>query len=116
MANTKQVRAANVLNNGYNQNFLGGDNRSLFGTNAAGAKQISVNAAALELSSSARPNGAAASSNVETAANQYSTESRLDVVIPEEANAAAASNATDFSPCNFNNKNMLKPLSLSILA
>ena len=37
MANTKQVRAANVLNNGFNQNFLGGDNRSLFGTNAAGA-------------------------------------------------------------------------------
>ena len=67
------------------------------GTNAAGAKQISVNAAALELSSSARPNGAAASSNVETAANQYSTESRLDVVIPEEANAAAASNAVSYN-------------------
>jgi len=37
MANTKQVRAANVLNNGFNGAFLGGDNVSLFGTNAAGA-------------------------------------------------------------------------------
>jgi hypothetical protein len=37
MANTKQVRAANVLNNGFNGAFLGGDNVSLFGTNAAAA-------------------------------------------------------------------------------
>ena len=37
MANTKQVRAANVLNNGFNGAFLGGDNRSLFGTAAGGA-------------------------------------------------------------------------------
>ena len=36
MANTKQVRAANVLNNGFSANFLGGDNRSLFGTDSAG--------------------------------------------------------------------------------
>ena len=37
MANTKQVRAANVLNNGFNGAFLGGDARSLFGTAAGGA-------------------------------------------------------------------------------
>ena len=37
MANTKQVRAANVLNNGFSGSFLGGDDRSLFGTNAAAA-------------------------------------------------------------------------------
>jgi len=37
MANTKQVRAANVLNNGFSGSFLGGDARSLFGTNAASA-------------------------------------------------------------------------------
>ena len=37
MANTKQVRAANVLNNGFNGAFLGGDNVSLFGTAAGGA-------------------------------------------------------------------------------
>jgi hypothetical protein len=36
MANTKQVRAANVLNNGFNAAFLGGDGVSLFGQNAAG--------------------------------------------------------------------------------
>ena len=36
MANTKQVRAANVLNNGFNGAFLGGDNRSLFGVPAGG--------------------------------------------------------------------------------
>jgi len=37
MANTKQVRAANILNNGFSASFLGGDDRSLFGTNAAAA-------------------------------------------------------------------------------
>ena len=37
MANTKQVRAANILNNGFSASFLGGDDRSLFGTNAASA-------------------------------------------------------------------------------
>ena len=37
MANTKQVRAANVLNNGFSGSLLGGDDRSLFGTNAASA-------------------------------------------------------------------------------
>ena len=37
MANTKQVKAANVLNNGFSGSFLGGDDRSLFGTNAASA-------------------------------------------------------------------------------
>jgi len=35
MAYTKQVKAANVLNNGFNQNFLGGDGVSLFGTNSS---------------------------------------------------------------------------------
>jgi len=37
MANTKQVRAANVLNNGFSASFLGGDDRSLFGVNSLGA-------------------------------------------------------------------------------
>ena len=37
MAYTKQVKGANVLNNGFNQNYLGGDGASLFGTNSAGA-------------------------------------------------------------------------------
>ena len=68
-----------------------GDN---YGT---GAKAVSTTGTAVELSSSARPNGIASASNVETVTNQYSAESRLDVVIPEEANAAATSNATDFS-------------------
>ena len=62
-----------------------------------GAKAVSTTGTAVELSSTRRPNGVAASSAAETVTNQFSTESRLDVVIPEEANAAAASNATDFS-------------------
>jgi hypothetical protein len=33
MANTKQVKAANVLNNGFDGNFAGGDGVSLFGNN-----------------------------------------------------------------------------------
>ena len=37
MANTKQVKAANVLNNGFDGNFAGGDGVSLFGNNAGGA-------------------------------------------------------------------------------
>ena len=36
MAYTKQVKAAAVLNNGFSQNYLGGDNVSLFGTNSSG--------------------------------------------------------------------------------
>ena len=32
MANTKQVKAANVLNNGFNSNFPGGDGKELFAT------------------------------------------------------------------------------------
>jgi hypothetical protein len=49
MANTKQVRAANVLNNGFNGAFLGGDNRSLFGTNAnTQATPTDLNETALE--------------------------------------------------------------------
>jgi len=35
MAHTKQVKAAAVLNNGFNGAYLGGDGVSLFGTNAA---------------------------------------------------------------------------------
>lgn len=38
MAYTKQVKGAGVLNNGFNQNFLGGDSVSLFGVNAAGTR------------------------------------------------------------------------------
>jgi hypothetical protein len=37
MAYTKQVKAAAVLNNGFSQNYLGGDGVSLFGTNGAGS-------------------------------------------------------------------------------
>src|SRR6056300_458266 len=33
MANTKQVKAANVLNNGFNSSFPGGDGKELFATN-----------------------------------------------------------------------------------
>lgn len=36
MAYTKQVKAASVLNNGFSQNYLGGDGVSLFGTNSSG--------------------------------------------------------------------------------
>jgi len=61
------------------------------------AKTVSTSVDALELSSSLRPNGAAASSNVETATNVYASESRLDVVIPEEPNAAADDNSISFS-------------------
>jgi hypothetical protein len=35
MAYTKQVKAANVLNNGFSGSYLGGDNVSLFGTNSS---------------------------------------------------------------------------------
>ena len=37
MAYTKQVKGANVLNNGFSQNFLGGDGVSLFGTASNGS-------------------------------------------------------------------------------
>jgi hypothetical protein len=36
MAYTKQVKAASILNNGFSQNYLGGDGVSLFGTNSSG--------------------------------------------------------------------------------
>jgi hypothetical protein len=36
MAYTKQTKAAAVLNNGFNQNYLGGDGVSLFGYNSSG--------------------------------------------------------------------------------
>lgn len=61
-------------------------------SNAANA--VSITATALELSSSRRPNGASASSAAETATNVFATESRLDVVLPEEANAAVAAAST----------------------
>lgn len=38
MAHTKQVKAAAVLNNGFNQNVLGGDGVSLFGINSGGTR------------------------------------------------------------------------------
>ena len=38
MAYTKQVKAASILNNGFSQNFLGGDSVSLFGINGAGTR------------------------------------------------------------------------------
>ena len=38
MAYTKQVKAASVLNNGFSQNYLGGDNVSLFGVNSSGTR------------------------------------------------------------------------------
>ena len=38
MAYTKQVKAASVLNNGFSQNFLGGDGVSLFGVNSGGSR------------------------------------------------------------------------------
>jgi len=37
MAYTKQVKGANILNNGFNGAYLGGDGVSLFGTNSAGS-------------------------------------------------------------------------------
>lgn len=37
MAYTKQVKAASILNNGFDQNYLGGDGVSLFGTNSSGS-------------------------------------------------------------------------------
>ena len=38
MSYTKQVKAANVLNNGFNGAFLGGDGVSLFGVNSSGTR------------------------------------------------------------------------------
>ena len=38
MAYTKQVKAASVLNNGFSQNYLGGDGVSLFGVNSGGSR------------------------------------------------------------------------------
>jgi len=61
-----------------------------------GAGQISlINTGFKELSSTFAPNSTA--SNAETATNLYPTQSRLDVIIPEEANVAAATNAVFFT-------------------
>jgi len=38
MAYTKQVKAAGVVNNGFSQNYLGGDGVSLFGVNSSGTR------------------------------------------------------------------------------
>ncbi|CAB4240938.1 hypothetical protein UFOVP228_67 [uncultured Caudovirales phage] len=38
MAYTKQVKAAAILNNGFSQNYLGGDTTSLFGVNGSGTR------------------------------------------------------------------------------
>ena len=67
-----------------------------YGTEQSNAvKNVSVTTGLVELSSSYNPN--IAGSNVDTASNLYVTESRLDVVIGAELNAAAASNAVSFS-------------------
>ena len=49
----------------------------------------------IELSSTFAPN--ATDSNTETSTDAYVIESRLDVILPEEANAAATTNAVSFS-------------------
>jgi len=65
-------------------------------TSAAAAGVISIDATdAFELSSTYAANST--TSNAEVATNVYPLESRLDVVIPEEANAAATSNANTFN-------------------
>jgi hypothetical protein len=38
MAYTKQVKGASTLNNGFSQNYLGGDGVSLFGVNSSGTR------------------------------------------------------------------------------
>jgi len=66
-------------------------------TQADAPKNISLSGVAYtELSSTYTPN--AATTNGNTAANVFPGENRRnDVILPEELNAAAASNATDFS-------------------
>ena len=66
-------------------------------TQADAAKNVSLTGGTYtELSSTYSPNSA--SSNEATSINNYAVESRRnDVILPEEANAAATSNATDFS-------------------
>ena len=68
-----------------------------YGTNLAStAGGVSITAAGvIELSSTFAPN--ATDSNTETSTDAYVIESRLDVILPEEANAAATTNAVSFS-------------------
>jgi len=66
------------------------------GNVAAAAGAISINATGfVELSSTYAPNTEL--SDATTATNIFPTQSRLDVILPEEANAAATSNAVSFS-------------------
>ena len=66
---------------------------------SVGVKGIAIThataAATSELNSTYRPNATA--SAVSTALNIYPHESRVDVIAGEEANAAATSNAVDFT-------------------
>jgi hypothetical protein len=65
---------------------------------SVGAKGMAITFAGTgptELTSTRKPNATA--SAVATALNIYPSESRTDVIVPEEANAAAASNAKSFS-------------------
>jgi hypothetical protein len=59
MANTKQVRAANVLNNGFNANFAGGDGVSLFNAShplVSGGVNSNTQAVATDLNETALEN------------------------------------------------------------
>jgi len=63
-----------------------------------GAGQISlINTGFKELSSTFAPNSTSNASNAETATDLYPTQSRLDVIIPEEANDAEDTNAVFFT-------------------
>ena len=67
------------------------------GNVAAAARAISINATGfVELSSTYAPQAGSAS-NATTASNIYPNQSRLDVIIPEEAIAASDSNEVSFS-------------------
>ncbi|MDG1911606.1 MAG: hypothetical protein P8I42_02130 [Flavobacteriaceae bacterium] len=67
-------------------------------TQADAVKNVSLSGAAFTELSSTYSANAGTASKVTTAANVYPVESRRnDVILPEEANAAATSNATDFS-------------------
>ena len=67
--------------------------------NSAAAKGVAIThataSAVSELNSTYRPNASA--SAVSTALNIYPHESRVDVIAGEEANAAATTNAVDFT-------------------
>ena len=64
-------------------------------TGGLGAGSVTAGPGAEELSTTYSANSTA--SNATTSTNVYPHESRLDVVLPEEANAAAASNAVSYT-------------------